>query len=121
MDGGRLLRAMLALVLPYRKATTIAAMMGQGLAILFVVVGLKISFWLVLIGAFIFLGAEGEERVVRMRSVLRDRNVQDVMSRGVTILSPTDPVWRGIESIYQTGQDDFPVLEQGNLVGIVAR
>jgi Zn-dependent protease/CBS domain-containing protein len=121
MDGGRLLRAMLALVLPYRKATTIAAMLGQGLAILFVVVGLKISFWLVLIGAFIFLGAEGEERVVRMRSVLRDRNVQDVMSRGVTTLLPSDPVWRGIESIYQTGQDDFPVLDQGNLVGIVAR
>ena len=82
MDGGRLLRAVLALVLPYRQATTIAAMVGQGLAILFVVVGLKISFWLILIGAFIFLGAEGEERVVRMRSALRDLNVQDVMRPG---------------------------------------
>ena len=121
MDGGRLLRAVLALVLPYRQATTIAAMVGQGLAILFVVVGLKFSFWLVLIGAFIFLGAEGEERVVRMRSVLRDLNVQDVMSRDVAMLSPSDPVSRGIELIYQTGQDDFPVLENGTLVGVVAR
>ena len=121
MDGGRLLRAVLALVLPYRQATTIAAMVGQGLAILFVVVGLKFSFWLVLIGAFIFLGAEGEERVVRMRSVLRDLNVQDVMSRGVAMLSPSDPVSRGIGLIYQTGQDDFPVLDQGRLVGVVAR
>jgi len=96
-------------------------MVGQGLAILFVVVGLKFSFWLVLIGAFIFLGAEGEERVVRMRSVLRDLNVQDVMSRGISMLSSSDPVSRGIELIYQTGQDDFPVLDQGQLVGIVAR
>ena len=54
------------------KPRPIAAMVGQGLAILFVLVGLKLSFWLVLIGVFIFMGAEGEERVVRMRSVLRD-------------------------------------------------
>jgi CBS domain-containing protein len=121
MDGGRLLRAMLALALPYRQATTIAAMVGQGLAILMVVVGLKSTFWLVLIGAFIFLGAEGEERVVRMRSVLRELNVGDVMSRGFASLSPSDPVSRGTELIYQTGQDDFPVLENGTLVGIVAR
>jgi Zn-dependent protease/CBS domain-containing protein len=121
MDGGRLLRAVLALALPYRQATTIAAMVGQGLAILFVVAGLKFSFWLVLIGVFIFLGAEGEERFVRMRSVLRNLNVEDVMSREVAMLSPSDPVSRGIELIYQTGQDDFPVLEQGRLVGIVAR
>jgi CBS domain-containing protein len=91
------------------------------LAIVFVVAGLKFSFWLVLIGAFIFLGAEGEERFVRMRSVLRNLNVEDVMSREVAMLSPSDPVSRGIELIYQTGQDDFPVLEQGRLVGIVAR
>ena len=96
-------------------------MVGQGLAILFVVAGLKFSFWLVLIGVFIFLGAEGEERFVRMRSVLRNLNVEDVMSREVAMLSPSDPVSRGIELIYQTGQDDFPVLEQGRLVGIVAR
>jgi Zn-dependent protease/predicted transcriptional regulator len=123
MDGGRLLRAMLALVLPYRQATTIAAMVGQGLAIVMVLVGLTSPhmYWFILIGAFIFLGAEGEERVVRTRSVLRDLNVEDVMSRDVAVLSPSDSVSRGIELIYQTGQDDFPVLENGTLVGVVAR
>lgn len=121
MDGGRLLRATLALVLPYRRATTIAATVGQGLAILFVLAGLKFSFWLVLIGAFIFMGAEGEERVVRMRSVLHDLDVEDVMSREFAVLSPADPVARGIELIYQTGQDNFPVIQDGELVGIVTR
>lgn len=121
MDGGRLLRAVLALALPYRQATTVAAMVGQGLAILFVVAGLKFSFWLVLIGAFIFLGAEGEERVVRMRGELRNLHVADVMTREVVVLSPTDPLSRGIELIYQTGQDDFPVLDNGTLVGLVTR
>ena len=121
MDGGRLLRAVLALGLSYRRATTIAAMVGQGLAILFVLVGLKFSFWLVLIGAFIFMAAEGEERIVRMRSVLHDLDVEDVMSREFAVLSPADPIARGIELIYQTGQDDFPVIQEGKLVGIVTR
>lgn len=123
MDGGRLLRAVLAIVLPYRQATTIAAMVGQGLAILFVIVGLNSpSLWLlILIGVFIFLGAGGEERVVRMRSALRELNVDTVMTREMAVLSPSDPVSRAIQLIYQTGQDDFPVLEQGHLVGIATR
>jgi stage IV sporulation protein FB len=120
MDGGRLLRAMLALALSYGQATTVAAMVGQGLAILFVVAGLKFSFWLVLIGAFIFFGAEGEERVVRMRGALRNLRLADVMTRDVVILAPTDPLSRGVELLYQTGQDDFPVLD-GHLVGLVTR
>jgi Zn-dependent protease/predicted transcriptional regulator len=121
MDGGRLLRAILALALPYRRATAIAATVGQGLAILFILVGFKFSFWLVIIGAFIFMGAEGEERIVSMRSVLRDLDVEDVMNRDFAVLSPADPVAHGIELIYQTGQDDFPVIEDGQLVGIVTR
>ena len=121
MDGGRLLRAVLALVLPYRRATTIAAMVGQGLAILFILVGLKISFWLVIIGVFIFMAAEGEDRIVRMRSVLHDLDVEDVMSREFAVLSPADPVTRGIELIYQTGQDNFPVMQEGQLLGIATR
>src|SRR5579859_1514719 len=121
MDGGRLLRAMLALVLSYRRATTIAATVGQGMAILFILVGLKLSFWLVLIGIFIFIGAEGEDRSVRMKSVLKGLNVENVMRREFTVLAPTDPVSRGVELICQTGQDDFPVIENGQLVGIVTR
>lgn len=121
MDGGRLLRATLALVLPYRRATTIAATVGQGLAILFILAGFKFSFWLVIVGAFIFMAAEGEDRIVRTRSVLRDLAVEDVMRREFAVLSPTDPVARGMQLIYQTGQDDFPVIQEGQLVGMVTR
>jgi stage IV sporulation protein FB len=123
MDGGRLLRAVLALVLSYRRATTIAAMVGQGLAIVFVLIGLRSpQMWLlIIIGAFIFMGAEGEERIVRMRSVLHDLDVEDVMSREFAVLSPADPIARGVELIYQTGQDDFPVVQEGKLAGMVTR
>jgi Zn-dependent protease/predicted transcriptional regulator len=122
MDGGRLLRALLALAIPYRRATAIAAAIGQGLAIVFVLVGLKTSsLWLIIIGAFIFMAAEGEERMVRIRGLLHDLDVEEVMSRDFAVLSPNDPASRGTELIYQTGQDDFPVVEDDRLVGIVTR
>jgi Zn-dependent protease/predicted transcriptional regulator len=121
MDGGRLLRAVLALAFSYRRATAIAATVGQGLAIVFILVGLKLSLWLVIIGVFIFMGAEGEERLVHMRTMLRDLDVDEVMSREFASLAPTDTIARGLEMVYQTGQDDFPVLDNGTLLGVVSR
>jgi Zn-dependent protease/CBS domain-containing protein len=123
MDGGRLLRATLALVLPYQRATTIAATVGQGLAILFVLVGLTHqSLWLlIVIGAFIFMAAEGEEKMVRMRSVLREIDVEDVMSREFATLLPLDTVARGLQYVYQTGQDGFPVVDNERVIGLATR
>jgi predicted transcriptional regulator len=121
MDGGRLLRAVLALVFSYRRATVIAATVGQGLAILFILVGLKFSIWLVIIGVFIFIGAEGEGRMVRTRSLLRDLEVEEVMSREFVALSSADTVSRALTMVYQTGQDDFPVMVGDQFVGIATR
>lgn len=122
MDGGRLLRAVLALMMSYRRATTIAAFVGQGMAVIFVLVGLRYEMWLlVIIGVFIFMGAEGEERMVRARSLLRGLDVDEVMTREFTALSPHDTVARGLEMVYQTGQDDFPVMEDDRLAGMVSR
>ena len=121
MDGGRLLRATLALLIPYQRATAIAAAIGQGLAILFVIFGLKSSLWLIIIGAFIFMAAEGEERMVRIRGLLHDLDVDEVMSRDFAVLSPNDAAVRATELIYQTGQDDFPIVDGDHLVGIVTR
>ncbi len=121
MDGGRLLRAVLALVVPFPRATVIAATVGQALAILFVLVGLKFSLWLIVIGVLIFIGAEGEEKVVRTRSLLRDLEVEEVMARDFVVLAPTVTVMRGLEMVYHTGQDNFPVMDGDRLLGIVMR
>jgi Zn-dependent protease/CBS domain-containing protein len=122
MDGGRLLRATLALVMSFPRATVIAAMIGQGMAIMFVLVGLKLTWWLlVIIGVFIFFGAEGEEKVVRTRSLLRDLDVEEVMARDFVVLAPTATVMRGLEMVYHTGQDDFPVMDGDRFVGIATR
>ena len=122
MDGGRLFRAVLGLMVSYRRATTVAAFVGQGLAILFMVFGWRYEAWvLMLIGAFIFFGANGEDKLVRTRSLLADYKVGDLMRREFATLAPTDTIERGLQMIYQTGQDAFPVLEAGQLLGMVDR
>jgi Zn-dependent protease len=122
MDGGRLLRAVLALFVSFRRATVIAATVGQALAIAFVLAGLNFGWlWFIIIGAFIFMGAEGEERMVRMRSVLRELEVEEVMNRDFATLAPYDTVGRGLAMVYQTGQDDFPVVDGDRLVGLASR
>jgi Zn-dependent protease len=65
MDGGRVLRALLAMVTPYTRATQIAAWIGQGLAIAFVIFGFFYSPILVFIGFSIFVGAQQEAAMVR--------------------------------------------------------
>lgn len=65
MDGGRVLRALLAMVTPYTRATQIAAWIGQGLAIVFVIFGFLYSPILVFIGFSIFVGAQQEAAMVR--------------------------------------------------------
>ncbi len=123
MDGGRLVRGMLSLVMSFQRATVVAAVMGQVLAILFVLVGLTYRpLWLLaVIGVFIFLSAEGEERMVRTRALLRDLEVEEVMARDFVVLAPSATVMRGLEMVYHTGQDDFPVMDGAQYLGIVTR
>ncbi len=121
MDGGRLLRAVLALFVSYRRATVVAATVGQGLAILFIVAGLKFSAMWIILGAFIFLAAEGEEKAVKMRSLLRDIEVADVMTREFVTLTPQAPLREALTAMYRTGQDDFPVQEGDRLAGWLTR
>jgi len=129
MDGGRLLRAVLALVLSYQRATTTAVLIGQGIAIMFVMIGLTghellpgmMPIWFLIIGVFIFFGAEGEERFVRTRVALADCEVADLMNRNFVTLAPADSCEHALKLMYQTGQDDFPVVESDRLLGVVSR
>ena len=121
MDGGRVLRSVLALFLPYARATTMAATLGQILAIGFVLVGLAKNPFLMVIGIFIFFGAETEERTVRVKSMLRDALVEDVMVTDFVNLSPEDNVARCLENVHHRKQEDFVVEFEGRLVGVVAR
>jgi Zn-dependent protease len=67
MDGGRVLRSLLAMVMPYTLATQIAAWIGQGLAIVFAIFGLRGNFFLIFIAFFIFVGAQQEVAMSKLR------------------------------------------------------
>jgi len=94
MDGGRILRALLAVRLPYLRATRIARAVGQVIAILFVLLGFTNSSFLMLpvIGVFIFVGAMSEERALRVRHILTGRTLGDLARDAPPPLLDSDPV-----------------------------
>ena len=79
MDGGRLLRALLALRMNYARATQIAASIGHGIAFLFFIVGLWANPMLILIAVFVYFGASNEALVAQMRSISKDLRVSAAM------------------------------------------
>jgi len=124
MDGGRVLRALLAMFTrDYNKATQIAARIGQGLAILFFFAGAFLGWnpFLVFIAIFIWFGAGGEARMVSARAALSGLTVDRVMITHFQALSPRDPLSAVVAHILAGFQHDFPVVEGGQVVGLLPR
>jgi Zn-dependent protease len=120
MDGGRVLRALLAMRLDYARATAWAVYIGQGLAWLFGLYGVMSGNWtLLIIAVFIYMGAGQEGRMVEVKSVLDKMRVRQAMTGQVQALSPQAPLSQAVEIILQTFQTDFPVMEEGRLVGLL--
>jgi Zn-dependent protease/predicted transcriptional regulator len=121
MDGGRVLRALLAIRLDYSRATQYAANIGQAMAFLFGILGLFSNPFLLFIAIFIYLGAAQEANMVQMKSTMRDIFVKDAMVTDFVTLSPSDPLKRAVELTLTTSQSDFPVVEDGELRGILTQ
>src|SRR5690606_27040599 len=93
MDGGRVLRALIAMRRPYGEATQIAARVGQGMAILFGIVGVLNGAWmLLLIALFIFVGGQAEAAQAELKDAVRGLPVREAMSTRFTTLHPQDPI-----------------------------
>jgi predicted transcriptional regulator len=121
MDGGRVLRALLALKLDYVQATQIAATIGQGIALLFGFIGLFTNSFLVFIALFVWIGAAQEASTVQVRHSLGGIPITRAMQTDFQVLSPSDTLARVVELILAGSQQDFPVVENGRVVGILDR
>jgi Zn-dependent protease/predicted transcriptional regulator len=121
MDGGRVLRALLALRLEYTRATQIAATIGQGLAIVLGFIGLFSNPFLLFIAFFVWIGAGQETSMVQMKSALGGIPVGKVTITDYHSLSPQDSLGRAVELILAGSQTDFPVVENNTVVGVLAR
>jgi Zn-dependent protease/CBS domain-containing protein len=125
MDGGRILRALLATRLGAVRATEISSAVGQLFAVAFFLIGLiSGNFFLALIAVFIFFGASGESQMVRQRELTRGLLVSDVMGtkpRTETV-TPYHTFGQVLDSVIHGYQEDFPVVdENGRLVGMITR
>ncbi|MGA9531203.1 MAG: site-2 protease family protein [Anaerolineales bacterium] len=120
MDGGRVLRSLLATRMSRPRATNIAVWVGQTFAWLMGLWGfLGGGFFLVLIAIFIYLGAGQEGQQTRLRSVLADLRVRNAYSRQAATLAPTDTLQRAVDLMLSSFQASFPVCDDERLVGFL--
>ena len=119
MDGGRIFRALLARFMGPEKATRIAAGVGHAIAVLFAVLGLFTNPFLVLIALFIWMGASQEATMAQMKSALEGISAREIMVTDFTPLSSQDPLQRAVELALHARQQDFPIVENGRLVGML--
>ncbi len=121
MDGGRVLRAFLAMYMDYVRATQIAANVGQGMAFLFGFIGLFYNPFLLFIALFVWIGAAQEASMVQMKNSIGGIPVSRAMLTKFDTLSPRDTLARVVELILAGSQHDFPVVEFGHVTGILDR
>jgi Zn-dependent protease/predicted transcriptional regulator len=125
MDGGRVLRATLSLFVGEVRATHVAALIGQGLALLFAVAAFMTRpiqpIWL-LIAFFVFVGAGQEAAFQRSRAAVRGLSAREAMVTKFETLAPQDSLARATELLLATHQQDFPVLDAwGRVAGVLHR
>lgn len=122
MDGGRVLRAVLASWMGYVRATRAAAGIGQAIAVGLGFLGLFGNPVLILIAVFVFLAASGESGFVQARDLTRGRRVTDAMITTFSSLGPHSTVAAAADLLLRTTQHEFPVLDgAGRLRGVATR
>lgn len=124
MDGGRILRSALSRRMPRAKATRIASLTGQGIAVLFGLLGFLTfgagGWLLLLIAVFVFMGARGEENATRLTEALEPFQVVDLMTREVETVPPRASVEEALDQMLAGKRLVLPVRnENGGVLGVV--
>ncbi len=122
MDGGRVLRALLATRMSYARATQVAATVGQGFAFVFGFLGLLWNPFLIFIALFVYIGASQEAALAQMKDVSRRFPVSSAMVREFRTLSEDATLQEAVDALLATSQHDFPVIDEtGSVVGLLTR
>jgi Zn-dependent protease/CBS domain-containing protein len=122
MDGGKVLRALFSRRMDPVHATRRAVSIGQAFATLFILVGMLLpNYWLTLVGLFLFIASQMEERSVVFQSVLEKVHLEDIMLTDFATLSPADTLEDALDKAVHSLQDDFPVIRGSDMVGVISR
>jgi Zn-dependent protease len=120
MDGGRVLRALLARRRGDLRATLLAVQIGRFVGLAMVVLGVRFDLWLSLIGLFIFVGARAEKQAATIRSAVGGLKVTDVMVHDQTTLEASFPLSVVAPFLQASPGRVLPVVERGRYVGLIA-
>jgi len=122
MDGGRVLRALFTRHMDSVQATRRAVSIGQAFATMFILGGmLWPNYWLTLVGLFLFIASQMEERSVVFQSVLERVHLEDIMLTDFATLSPADTLEDALDKAVHSLQDDFPVIRGSDMVGVISK
>lgn len=122
MDGGRVLRAVLAMNMGPLRATALAARIGQGFAVLFFVLGLVWNPVLMFVGVFIYFAAGAEEQQAAFTDFASRLTAQDAMEPSPIVLAVGQPVSDAIDALLSSPQKEFPVVDGARrIVGLLDR
>ena len=122
MDGGRVLRALLAMWTTKSKATKIAASIGQGMALLIGFMGFFGNPMLIVIAAFIFIAAGSEAETAAFHDIIHDLTIRDAMLEAPARLHPSDTIRKAIDHLLGSTENEFLVIDQaGTEIGTITR
>lgn len=124
MDGGRILRAFLASRMSYIKATHIATTLGHVFAFFFVfwgIVSRPPNIILVIIAIFVYIAASQEQMQVEVTTLLKRFYVEDILPNDFFTVTADTKLASILETVFHSHQEDFPVVEDGKLVGVITR
>lgn len=120
LDGGRILRAVIAQHTSFRKATEISSKIGRGFAFIMGLLGfMSGNFLLVFIAFFIYIGAAQEHQFSNIQSALSNLRVKDLMTEDVKTVAVNMSVHKLIEKMFNDKHSGFPVMRDDKVVGIV--
>jgi Zn-dependent protease/CBS domain-containing protein len=122
MDGGRVLRALLASRLGYVRATEAAASIGQAVAFALGFIGLLYNPILIFIAIFVYLAAAAEAHSVAMRAMAHGIPVGAAMITQFATLTPEAHVDEAVQTSLRTSQSEFPVVDAARRpIGLLGR
>lgn len=122
MDGGRILRALLAMFLDFPRATKIASILGQLIAVAIGFFAIRAgNFFLAILALFVFLGAGRERAAENARVLLSNLELKNAYNKHALTLAPGDSMARVIDYLLTSYQPDFAVVYGGRLLGVVTR
>ena len=120
MDGGRILRALLARSQPHAKATRTAARIGVWFAVLFAIVGVFSNPMLLLLALFIYMAAKGESRVSMLADLLDGFTATDLAVTDLPTVEADTEMYEFTDRMLAERRTDYLVTENRRVVGAVS-